>query len=374
VPTFADIPPYVERLFAGDAALPGLPTSADRVVVVLLDAFGKVFLDRTDHPLLRRLRSDGAVCDLETQFPSQTTAHITTMHTGLPVGGHGLYEWNVYEPSLGRVITPMRFNYAGDREGDTLVRDGFDARDLIGTDPTLYERLAGAGVVPLVYQPARFSPSTYDGGVIRGADLRPYDDLQTAVRDALRAVAALERGYGYVYFDAIDITGHISGPSSEDFAATIKYALDAVEAALIEAAAPDTLLLLTADHGQVDVDPAQTLWLDELYEPLARLDLRPAGSARDVFLHVPEADVAATVEALTPHAEVHAVADMLAAGAFGTGVTPRLTDRLASVCVLPPPGRMAWLRWAADPSQKFRGHHGGRTVEEASTYLAALPL
>ena len=32
--------------------------------------------------------------------PSTTTAHLTTLYTGLPVEQHGLYEWHVYEPSL----------------------------------------------------------------------------------------------------------------------------------------------------------------------------------------------------------------------------------------------------------------------------------
>jgi hypothetical protein len=374
---FADIPLYVERLLTGDGpALPGLPERADRVVLVLLDAFGMAFLERYGdrHPFLRRLLGDGSLCELRSQFPSQTTAHITTMHTGLPVQRHGLYEWNVYEPALGRVITPMRFNFAGEREGDTLLAAGFDPRDLLGTEPTLYERLAGAGVVPLVYQPARFSPSSYDRGVIRGGDLRPYESLTDAVREAVRSVMALDHGYAYVYFDAIDITGHVSGPSSPDFTATVDYALDALEAALLEVSGPDTLLLLTADHGQVDVDPAATLWLDELHEPLARLDLRPAGSARDVFLHVPDEEIEATIAALAPHTEVHATADMVAAGAFGPDPGPRFLERLASVCVLPPDGRMAWLRWAADPSQNFRGHHGGRTPEETRTYLAAMWL
>ena len=54
------------------------------------------------------------------------------------------------------------------------------------------------------------------------------------------------------------------------------------------------------------------------------------------------------------------------------GAGPRLRERLGSVCVLPPPGRMAWLRSATDLSSNFRGHHGGRTPEEMSTYLAAL--
>jgi len=52
----------------------------------------------------------------------------------------------------------------------------------------------------------------------------------------------------------------------------------------------------------------------------------------------------------------------------------RLLERLATVCVLPPPGHMAWLRWASDLARDFRGHHGGRTPEETRTYLAALEL
>ena len=152
---------------------------------ILLDAFGSVFLERFgDHPLLR----DISVCPLPSQFPSTTAAHITTMHTGLPVLEHGIYEWNVYEPSLDRVITPLRFSFAGDRDGDTLRAAGVDPRDLVPADPCLYERLAAQGVVSLVYQPDAFSPSTYDSAVIRAADIRPYRDLADGLdrRAALR--------------------------------------------------------------------------------------------------------------------------------------------------------------------------------------------
>ena len=51
-------------------------------------------------------------CEIEpvaSQFPSTTTAHLTTLSTGLPVEQHGLYEWRCYEPSLGVVIRPLLF-------------------------------------------------------------------------------------------------------------------------------------------------------------------------------------------------------------------------------------------------------------------------
>src|SRR6476661_3182337 len=180
--SFADIPSTVERRVR----------AGERVLVVLLDAFGMRFVERHDgHPLLRGL---DRVTELATQFPSTTTAHVTTMHLGLPVAEHGLYEWNIYEPSLGRVITPLRFSFAGDADGDTLRAAGVAAEDLLPAGPTFYERLATAGVRSTVFQPAAFSPSTFDGAAVRGADLRPYTELREAVADAVATLAAVEPG------------------------------------------------------------------------------------------------------------------------------------------------------------------------------------
>src|ERR1700709_635254 len=83
----------------GFAELPGriaaLTREHERVAVVLLDAFGWAFVQRhADHPFLRRLKIE----PVASQFPSTTTAHLTTLYTGLPVERHGLYEWQIYEP------------------------------------------------------------------------------------------------------------------------------------------------------------------------------------------------------------------------------------------------------------------------------------
>jgi hypothetical protein len=357
---FADLPATIEQRLDAHG----------RVLLVLLDAFGARFLERhDDHPLLRGL---DVVHPLATQFPSTTTAHVTTLHTGLPVGAHGLYEWNVLEPALGRVITPLRCAFAGDPQGDGLVAAGFDVGRLLPAEPTFNERLAARGFPSLLAQPASFSPSTFDGVAARGARLRPYRDLATAVRDAARALAGAERGYAYVYFDGIDATGHAGGPSSRAFAAASVAALDAVQAGL--RGASGIHVLVTADHGQVDVDPRTTIWLDELHPPLGDLELRPAGSSRDVFLHVPEAEVEEVLAALRPHVEAVRVASLLEENAFGPGVGPALLDRLATICVLPPPGRTAWLRTAVDVQKNFRGHHGGRTPDETRTWLGELTL
>ena len=284
---------------------------------------------------------------------------MTTLHTGLPVGLHGLYEWNVYEPALQRVITPLRFSFAGDAEPDTLVASGFEARQLLAEAPTFYERLGASGVASFVFEP--FGPTTYSLLVTRGAELRRYGKLGDGVRAAAEALGLVDRGYALVYFPGIDAAGHVHGPSSPEFAAASTAALDAIDRAL--ARASGLSVLLTADHGQVDVDPARTIWLDELHPPLADLPLRPAGSARDVFLHVPEDDVEATLQALGPHVEVHRVEEMVDAGVFGTrwASSSAAASRASASCRR----RAGWPGCGAPPTA--RSSSGATTAGEPPT-------
>jgi len=90
---FAALPDTVARLLGvgqGGVALDSVPARARHVVLVLLDAFGwHLFARHGDHPLMARF---DAVVPLTTQFPSTTTVHVTTLHSGVPVGEHGLYE------------------------------------------------------------------------------------------------------------------------------------------------------------------------------------------------------------------------------------------------------------------------------------------
>jgi hypothetical protein len=351
--TFADITGEVERrLVAGE-----------RVALVLLDAFGMTFLERhDDHPLVERLD----VTPLETQTPSTTTAHIPTLHFGMPVTEHGLYEWNLYEPSLDAVIVPFLFARAGDPPG-ALLEEGFDVQRL-SPGPSLYRRLDRHGIRSATYGPDRIAGSPFGTVALDGSSTHPFPDLATGARELAAAMTDPDGPhYATLYWDVIDATGHLYGPSSPEFDAAIRDALDALE--------PITRLegvtvLFTADHGQVDVAPERVDYLDEVWPELSGYltQAKPAGSARDVFLHVrePETVIGELSARLGERAEVRPAASL-----FDT-VGERLAARLADVVVLPADGREAWLRSAAGVEQHFRGHHGGLHPDETRTYLAEL--
>jgi hypothetical protein len=219
---------------------------------------------------------------------------------------------------------------------------------------------------------------------LAGATLHPYD----APEDGLAALGRELRtqpapAYAYVYLETVDATGHQHGPSSEAFDAEVSRCLHAIEASLATLPA-GTLVLLAADHGQVDVDPARTMFVNELWPDLDRRLRRgaggrllaPAGSARDLFLHTAPGAGEVVVEGLRAllgdRAEVRATVDLVAEGVFGPRIGPRLVERLGDVCVLPGAGETVWWREPRRFDMRFRGHHGGLTPEEAETFVAAL--
>jgi predicted AlkP superfamily pyrophosphatase or phosphodiesterase len=232
-------------------------------------------------------------------------------------------------------------------------------------ETTFYQRLEARSVV---LSPGAFSPSIYDSVALRGAELRTFADIGTGA--AMFAEALREPGYAYLYWHMIDALGHEHGPDSPAFDAACVAALDALDAALRDGPA---LVLLTADHGQIAVDPARVDYLEDFLPEIGELLAHgPAGSARDVFLHARRGraeELAGELgERLEGRAEVRAADELF------PHIGPRLRERLADVCILPAPGRMAWLRSARSVESRFHGHHGGMTPEESQSWLGAMIL
>jgi predicted AlkP superfamily pyrophosphatase or phosphodiesterase len=352
--SFADIPDEIRRRVG----------AGERVALLLLDALGLRFLHRhDDHPLLERLQ----VTPLRSQFPSTTTAHVTTIHSGLAVEDHGLYEWNVLEPELDTIICPLRFNLASSKVSGELEGRLDPATLLPG--PTLYETL---GVPSFVLQPRAIADSAFTRQATRGARVHGFDEPADGIKALADLMSTVDGpAYALLYWDEIDRAGHESGPDSPEFHAAARVALDAILHRLEDLG--DVTVLLTADHGQVAVSPERVDYLDELWPelPVMLSQPRPAGSSRDAFLHVHEMHVDTVLTELQArlHEGVGGTRVLPAAQLFDR-IGPRLAARLGQVAVLAAPGREVWLRSAPANERWFRGQHGGLDPAETETYLA----
>ena len=391
---FSRIPGTLLRVF-GEPGAEGLPADAlpelvdapPRVVAVLVDALGWTFLERLAEraPLLARLQSDGVLSKLTTQFPSTTTAHVTTLHTAQPVGEHGAYEWYMYEPSLDRIVCPLTAGFAGEAPGG-LVAAGADMRAVFPQDDGLATRLERRGVTCTSIQPLHTIDSPFTQLVCAGAAVHGMANARAGAAHAAQLAQAAAPSLTLLYLGEFDQAGHDFGPADERAQAVAVELLEAVEHELVEAltGTPGALVLVFADHGQVPTDPDHCVYVNERCPRLVPLlrtgangkPLAPAGSARDLFLHVRHGALEEAVgllrELFGDDAWVAATEQLAVAGLFGPRVSARFRERVGDLVVLPRVGVEAWWHEPGLFEQDMLGHHGGLQPEEAETWIGAL--
>ena len=201
------------------------------MILFFIDAFGWRFFERyaDDYPLLRRIIDEGYVTKLTSQFPSTTAAHVTAIHTGLPVDQSGVFEWFYYEPTIDALIAPLTFSFAGDREAGTLLRAGVKPQDIFPYPiKTLYSRLATWECTP-VHQDAAFTPSPHGAIAFNGAEVIPFPNLATVSLPWRPRQRQKCPSYDFLYFSGIDSAGHEHGPTSPQFDAAVDTTMRQME-------------------------------------------------------------------------------------------------------------------------------------------------
>ncbi len=398
---FADLPETIQYWLTGEGSpalspgiLNGLPQRYDTIVFFLIDAFGWRFVDAflERYRFLQALSHDGRLSKITSQFPSTTAAHVTCIHTGLPVAQSGVYEWQYYEPLVDDVILPLLFSFAGTTRQDTLRSTGI-APETLYPERTLYQALETRGVASRVFMPREVAQSTYSNAILAGADVKPYRTWSGALDNlALLLSRQTSPTYYFLYFGKIDSICHLHGPNSPQLDAEIDGFLRTMERMTLKksrAKQNKTLILLTADHGQIEVDPQKTIYLnkDARFTGLRRYlrtnragkILVPGGSPRDVFLSVNQEYLmeaqAFLNERLEGKAEVYQTQSLIEDGLFGPRQpSAAFLSRVGNLVILPHPGETVWWYEEGRFEMKFRGHHGGLTAEEMEIPLFLYPI
>lgn len=254
------------------AASLGLP-AARKAVVVLLDGLGQEQLaQRSGHfPFLRR--RDRTV--LTTVSPSTTAAAITAVGTGLPPGLTGMLGYTVREPGTGALLNLIRWDQS------YLPMSRWQSRPTAAEQLVARDRFAVVG-------PGRFIGSGLNMAAFRGGRDISAEKLHERVDATVHALRSDLADLVYLYWGEIDHVGHTCGWNSwqwgEEASAT-DHELDRLAGAL----PPGTLLVVTADHGMLDVSERTDA---ALVPELARgVDLI-AGEPRAMQLHTSEDGVA----------------------------------------------------------------------------------
>lgn len=336
----------------------------DRALVVLVDGLGWHLLAQLagDAPLLASILSGatGRLTQLECTFPSTTPTSLVSLGTGASPGEHGILGFTLRVPGTKTVLNHVRWR---DEPSPAVWQPV----------PTWFQRLKEAGVSARAVLPALFLGSGLTEAAYRGAEFRPAgpaDDYAQLVVDDLRSAPGLV--YGYTA--ELDTAAHVFGVGSEQWHAAAA-SVDALLARLLEALPPNAALLVTADHGGLNVPPEARVDLDA--DPRLTQGIRVvAGEPRVRYLHTePGAapDVrAAWTEILGARVTVYSREQAVATGMFGP-VAPQHLERLGDVVVVCS-GDAAVLASAHEPPEAARlvGFHGGASPAEMAIPLIVL--
>ncbi|MFJ6153844.1 alkaline phosphatase family protein [Micromonospora profundi] len=353
-------------------AVLGVPGSADplglvpslagvrRVAVLLVDGLGWYQLP-TAAPYAPTLAGLAATVarPLIAGFPSTTPTSLVTLGTGVAAGAHGVLGFTVRVPGTDRVLThtawaadpsPLRWQPV----------------------PTQFERARAAGVAVTVVSRPEFGGSGLTLAANRGGDFRGAAGVDAVAATMLAALAA---GPGPTlvsgYHADLDRHGHVSGVDSEPWRIAAAE-VDTLLARLVDGLPPDAALLVTADHGQLDVPVAHRFDLDT--DLRLRAGVRVvAGEARVRYLHVEPGAVddvvAAWSEVLGDAARVRTRDEVVAGGWFGPVPEDHL-GRIGDVVVICN-DTYAVMATRTEPPMASRlvAYHGSDTAAELTVPL-----
>jgi hypothetical protein len=363
--TALGVPVGRSGLPADPLGLTGVLGGARRVAVLLIDGLGAdlVRAHADLAPTLAALSSP--VGDLSAPCPSTTPVSLATLGTGLPPGSHGILGFVTLVPgdggATGEDRTLNHVQWADDPDPDVwqAQRTVFEQAEAAGVPATAVGPYAygGSGLTRAVYRGA-----TYAGAVSHG-------DLCALV---LGALAATPRALVYGYIPELDLTGHVRGVDSPSWRAQLAF-VDRVVEELVAGLPDDAALLVTADHGMLDVPDATRFDLDE--EPDLADGVRVlAGEPRARYVHTEpgaEDDVLHRWrEILGRRAWVATREDAVASGIFGP-VDDAVAARIGDVVAL---ARGTWAfttpRLEPGPS-RLAAYHGSLTATELAIPLLA---
>jgi len=368
----------------------GLQEEYQHIILVAVDGLGLNFLaennlaETAGNPLpdWQALLKDALLQPLTSITPSTTAAALTTFWTaGQPVE-HGVIGYEVFLREyglIGNMVTHSVATFLPPEPG-SLAKAGFDPRTFLPL-PTLGAHFKQQGVQVYAVQPAAINHSGLSQMLLRDVHRLPYQTLEELWQLAAQIPVQSkgQRTYTYVYYSEIDTLSHHTGPRDvqllekwREFSGHLARFVMAQKGK----ANGRTLLLLTADHGQVPTAIEPDYDLRSHPDFTRHLVMQPSGEGRLPYLFVKPGHETDMLAYLRSHwnGAFRAVPSeqVVQAGLLGERPPYAGTLERAGQFVVFPKGSASW--WWANKANQLLGRHGGLSQQEMLVPLVALEL
>ena len=343
----------------------------DRIVAVLVDGLGTFNIKSgAGHaPLLNRKLLESPA--IQAGFPSTTATSITSFGTGLTPGSHGIVGYKVLDPATGQPLNQLT--------GWSKTFDPLEWQP----NQTIAERAVEAGVEAFVVGPAEYAKSGFTTLTMRGAKYVVAKTIFDRVEAALAILASPETSLTYLYVPELDQKAHAFGTASVEWLTALEdldSAIEKLTSVLTQRKFEKAGVLLTADHGIIDVPQGNQIYLDEFELPELKL---VAGDPRANYLYLANAlgpaELDATVESIQSQFESLALGrgvkfatkqSLIDAKWFGAQVSEVAAARMPDIFAIATNKTALYHReFAPAKSLQMIGQHGSISAEELSIPL-----
>jgi hypothetical protein len=294
--------------------MPGVVQGAERIVLLLLDGLG--WNQFQSHSALMPTLAQFKGSHITTVAPSTTATALTSLVTGLSPGEHGILG---YRMDMGdTVMNVLRW---GDDQGD--LRRRYPPEIVQSCPPFL------GSSVPVISK-AELEGSGFTNAHLSGVKAmgwRAASSIALIVRDALAA----GENFVYAYYDGVDKIAHERG-FGDYYDAELQTA-DKLVADILSVLPADTVLIVTADHGQVHVGDG-TIFPSRDVLDLVR---HQSGEGRFRWLHSIRGREAALLEACSQYKDVAWVVtrdQVLDEQWFGSRISDEIKRRMGEVALV----------------------------------------
>jgi len=256
------------------AAIAGDLGDPRHLVFVFADGFGTCFVEHA--PQLQR----AMVRELRTIFPSSTAPALTTVATAEWPVTHGILGWWTHVEAIADTASVLPFHRRSD--GTPLTELGVSIEQVVSGEPI--GRRMSKPVLSLV--PDRYLASGYSRWASGGTTRVGYGALEAAIDAAIAHLDGLATSsYTYLYWPVIDHAAHAHGCASAEVRAAVALLGREVER-LARAIAPDGRVVVSADHGHLDMRQEGSDHFGPADPLAAHFRAPPSGDVRALCLHL----------------------------------------------------------------------------------------
>jgi predicted AlkP superfamily pyrophosphatase or phosphodiesterase len=326
--------------------VPHTVAEAPQVVLLVLDGLGAEQLRERSH--LAPLLSSGMGGPITSVAPSTTACALTSLVTGKTPAEHGIVGYRLALD--GTVMNVLQWSLNG---SDARMRVRAHEFQPCASFP------GSPGIVPVVTR-YDYGPTGFTAAHLGTVDLHRWHSpagLVTAVRTLTRAGAP----FVYAYYEGIDRVAHAEGLG--DYYDDELRAVDRLVADILEVLPPGAALVVTADHGQVDVGASVEVLGEEIMRDVSLI----SGEGRFRWLHAVPGAVASLAETAQDLfgevAWVRTKEQIFDAGWLGGLPSAEVSSRLGDVALVPflP---TAFMDPADTGELRLKARHGSLTREE----------